>query len=396
MKTKLIIAVSLYCLTAAAQVRPGFDKQEALDMIKICNSFTFIELYNSDADIVPEGYEKIYTSGVFGMDNKFQIYTSDRGYAVINMRGSTDKKISWMENFYSAMIPSTETIRVKDRTIDYKMAADTAAHIHAGYALGIAYMSDNLIFHIKHLNTLGYYDIMLTGHSQGGALSQMLMSYLTYLPEGTISPDNTFKIYSFAAPMIGNAAFVAEYDTLHSATEMSHLVVNEADMVPTLPLAYRDGPLLKESAITSLLYRDQPFNLKEAAHNSFVNTFESGIANVNRWFSNKVGEQIGKDLGNYSIPSYTQEIIYSRVGNVIELAPAEYPIHLKDSTILDDKEFLSDLEIGEDGYFTDKSLYETGKRFYQHNAYNYYIGLLKVYYPARYEATEPKYLLEQL
>lgn len=396
MKTILILTLTLFSLTSTAQLSPGFDKQEALDMIQLCNSFPFIESYNSDNEIIPHGYEKTYTSGVFGMDNMFQIYTSERGYAVINFRGSTDKKISWMENFYSAMIPSKGTIQIKDRTINYKFAEDTAAHVHAGYALGIAYMNDDLRFHIKYLNMLGIYDIMLTGHSQGGALCQLLLSYLNYLPEGTISSDNTFKVYSFAAPMVGNAGFVAEYDSLYTQTDMSHLIINEEDVVPALPLAYRDGPLLTEAAITSLFDKEQSFEFKDAAYNGFINLFENSIGSVNKWFSDKVGAQIGNDLGSFSIPPYTHDINYSRVGNVIALAPVEYPVHLKDSTILDDKERLAELEVGEDGLFTDKGLYETGNKFYQHKPYNYYIALLKAYFPALYEAKEPKYLVENL
>ncbi len=396
MKTTLILTFSLLCLSLSAKLQPGFDKQEALEMIQLCNSYSFIELYNNDDEIIPQGYEKTYSSGVFGMDNMFQVYTSDRGYAVINLRGSTDKKISWMENFYSAMIPSTGTIQIKDRSIDYKFAEDTAAHVHAGYALGIAYLNDDIIFHIKHLNALGIYDIILTGHSQGGALCQLLLSYLAYLPEGTISPDNTFKIYSFAAPMVGNAAYAAEYNTLHTETNMSQLIIIEEDVVPALPLAYRDGPLLTEAEILSLLDREQSFDFKAVAYNGFVNIFEKSIVGVNKWFSDKVDKQIGNNLGSYSIPPYTHDINYSRVGNVTELAPVEYPIHLKDSTILEDEARLAEQEIGEDGRFTNQNLYAKGNIFYQHKSYNYYIAILKQYFPIRYEETEPKYLVENL
>jgi hypothetical protein len=64
-----------------------FDKEEALDMIALCNSFSFIELYNSDSMIIPKGYEKIYTSGVLGMENKYQVYKKGK-IAVICFRGS--------------------------------------------------------------------------------------------------------------------------------------------------------------------------------------------------------------------------------------------------------------------------------------------------------------------
>jgi hypothetical protein len=396
MKTYLTLTFTLLCLTLSAKLRPGFDKQEAMEMIQLCNSFTYIERYNNDAAIIPNGYERTYSSGVFGMDNMFQVYTSNKGYAVINFRGSTDKKISWMENLYSAMIPSTGTIQIKDRKVDYKFAEDTAANVHAGYALGLAYLNTDVIFHIKHLNALGIYDIMLTGHSQGGALCQLMMSYLEYLPTGTISPKNTFKLYAFAAPMVGNVAFVAEYDKHHTKANMSYLIINEEDVVPSLPIAYRDGPLITETEITSLFNKEQSFDFKGLAYNGFVNMFEKSIGNVNKWFSTKVDRQIGNDLGNYSLPPYTNNINYSRVGNVIYLAPVAYPLRLKDSTLLQDKERLAQLEVGPDGHFTDERVYEKSKKFYQHKPYNYYVAMLKKYYPARYENTEPKYFDDSL
>lgn len=388
MKSTLLTALSFLCLCATAQLRPGFDKQEALDMIQLCNSYPYIEIYNSDEDILPEGYKKTYTTGVFGMDNMFQVYTCDRGYAVINVRGSTDKKISWMENFYSSMIPSSGTIQIKDRTIDYQFAADSAATVHAGYALGIAYMADDLHFHINYLNALGIHDIMLTGHSQGGAICQLLMSYLHYLPEGILSDKNTFKTYSFAAPRVGNAAFVADYDTHHTASDMSHLIIIEEDVVPSLPLAYRDGPLISEEEITALFNKEQDFDFQEVVRNGFYNLFEKPIAGMTGWLSTKVSKQIHDDLGSYTIPEYTKDINYGQIGNLRTLPPAEYPDKI-DETQSHTEAQLAELKESADHE-------KKGSKFYQHKPHNYYISLLKAYFPERYEVTEPKYLAENL
>ena len=104
----LCTVAPIYC---QAQFKEGFSKQEVRDMVAITNSFTFIDIYNSDEEIIPDGYEKEYTSGVFGMDNRYQIYTRE-DFAIINLRGSTDKKVSWLENFYSAMIPAKGVITI--------------------------------------------------------------------------------------------------------------------------------------------------------------------------------------------------------------------------------------------------------------------------------------------
>ena len=65
MRISLIIFILSCSVVVNSQLQPGFDKYEARDLIAICNSFTFLDLYNSDQEILPAGYEKRYTSGVF-------------------------------------------------------------------------------------------------------------------------------------------------------------------------------------------------------------------------------------------------------------------------------------------------------------------------------------------
>ena len=97
MRSVLIFISAILCAPSFAQFKEGFNKEEARDMIAICNSFAFSDLYNSDDEIIPPAYKRKYTSGIFGMDNKYQIYQKGN-VVVINFRGSTDKKNSWLEN----------------------------------------------------------------------------------------------------------------------------------------------------------------------------------------------------------------------------------------------------------------------------------------------------------
>ena len=86
----LTVFILFFTYSSFAKLETGFDKSEARDMIMICNSFTYLELYQDDEDILPDGYEKQYASGTFGMDNRYQVYLKGN-IAVINFRGSTDK-----------------------------------------------------------------------------------------------------------------------------------------------------------------------------------------------------------------------------------------------------------------------------------------------------------------
>ncbi|HQZ42887.1 MAG TPA: hypothetical protein PK735_08375, partial [Flavobacteriales bacterium] len=44
------------------QLQPGFQPDEARDMIMLCNTHTFIDLYGSDEKMIPGGYTRIYSS----------------------------------------------------------------------------------------------------------------------------------------------------------------------------------------------------------------------------------------------------------------------------------------------------------------------------------------------
>ncbi|MDP4797806.1 MAG: hypothetical protein NWR50_02995, partial [Crocinitomicaceae bacterium] len=76
MKLFIAFAFTLFFTTLSfSQLQKGFDPQEAKEMIMVCNSFTYLELYRDDEEIIPIGYTKTYTSKKAGMDNVFQVYT---------------------------------------------------------------------------------------------------------------------------------------------------------------------------------------------------------------------------------------------------------------------------------------------------------------------------------
>jgi len=388
-----LLVVSSY-VGAYAQLLPGFAKEEARDMIAICNSFTFIDLYNSDAEILPAGYQKIYTSGVFGMDNKFQIYQKDK-IVVINLRGSTDKKISWLENVYSAMIPAKGTIKISGENVPYVFANDPQAAVHSGYALAIAYLSNDIIFHINNMNRSGVRHFIITGHSQGGALANMLLAYLENLSRNEIPKDNFFKVYSFAAPMVGNKAFVQEYNIRYAAPKISMNIVNAADPVPSFPLSYKDENYVRDN-LQSILFNRESFSFKKMATDGAVLLFEDKLINLTQKLSNSTSNQISKDLGQVVLPPYVKDINYQKIGDRLEIPPVSYPKMLKDSSILKNDSLMRVYKKGSDGQFLNEELYANEPMMYQHKPYNYYVSFLKVYFPAQYASLRKKYLPENL
>ena len=332
-----ISALFLVAHSSQSQLSSGLKPQEVKDMIMLCNSYTYLELEGDDKAIIPSGYKRIYTSPILGMDNKFQVYTKGN-IGVLNFRGSTSKKISWMENFHSAMIPVEGEISIQENTYPYKFGLDTAANVHSGYALSLAYMHDEIVEQINRLNGMGIYNIILTGHSQGGALVVLLRSYLEHAKE--INKRNRFKVYTFAQPMSGNNAFVQEYNKNYCQKGMSYSFINPEDMVPTMPMSYNDSTFLRDN-LMKVISREE-IDKSELLKEGLMILFEGKLKTTASKFGKSVAKQIEKEMGNISLPEPTGEINFAQVGNQNTIEPPYYPLELKDSSILEDDAFLAE------------------------------------------------------
>ncbi len=390
----IIIFVTIFSINGYTQFYSQENTNEAKEMAAICNSFTFLDLYNSDKDIIPAGYERTFTSGMFGMDNKYQIYQTETK-AVINLRGSTKKTISWMENIYSSMIPAKGTIEMRGETFDYKFASDTSAGVHAGYTLGIAFLAKDVIHHVKSLNYDGIYDITITGHSQGGALAILLRAYLENLPEGKISEKNNFRTYAFAHPKVGNKQFASAY-VKQCEKGTNYSIVNVKDLIPKMPLSQSAQKKMSTGESVSRLFLDKSYGMKDAAKGTLGKMFGGSVASVMKSASESALKNITKEVGPVKMPAYIADVNYVTMGNRIELAEFEYPKILKDPTILKNDSLMAHHERDEDGNFTNEELYKSAPSFFQHKTYNYYTAFLKKYYPKEHDELKVKHLPENL
>ncbi len=390
----IFVFLAFFCLNGYGQFYSQENTNEAKNMAAIINSFTFLELYKSDKNIIPEGYKKRFTSGIFGMDNKYQIYQTTTK-AVINLRGSTTKKISWMENIYSSMIPAKGKIKLEDETFFYEFSDDKNAGVHAGYTLGIAFLAPDIINNIKSLNYDGIYDITITGHSQGGALAILLRAYLENLPKDVISNKNTFKTYAFAHPKVGNNEFVTSYTNgLKKGTNYS--IVNVKDFIPKMPLSSSEHKKMTTSESLSRLFLDKSFTAKDAAMGTLGKIFGGSFSSVMKYTSESALKQITKKTGNITMPEYITDVNYVVMENRIELPEFDYPKILKDSEILKNDSLVTYHKMNENGVFEDESVYKNAPTLFQHKTYNYYTAFLKKYYPKDYDNLELKHLPENL
>lgn len=386
----LFTSVSAY---SSAQHVAGFDAKEARDLIQICNSFTYLDLEGSDAVIVPKEYSRIYTSPAYGMDNMFQVYVNQsKTKAVLNFRGSTDQKSSWLENMYSSLVPAKDTIFKGKTPFVYTCAESQDAAIHAGYILALSYCMDDILKQIQSLNKQGIYAVYITGHSQGGALAQMTRAYLYFLPKSKLSSKNSFKVYAFANPMIGNKAFAQEYQQRFADPGFSFLLHNPEDIVPKMPVSYNDSTFWKSNLQTMLFDREN-FSFKESMKEGMLNMFGTKVNKLNNGFSNNVHNQLVKLLGDFRMPAAKDEANFMHTSKPILLPPTQYPLELKDSSILQNDSLMNVYKRDANGVFEDKSVYKRDKALLQHKPYNYYTSLLKVYFTPDYDRLKYKYFV---
>lgn len=391
----LIAALACAPIGVTAQLQVGFDPAEARDLSALCTTHTFKELYGDDAAMLPGGFHRVYESPVMGLDNKFQLFRNG-DLAVLEIRGSTANPMSWMENVQAAMIPATGTIRINDRLFKYRFAKDTAASVHAGYALGLACLANDMVARLNDLAENGVHDVLLTGHSQGGALILLLRAYLHHLPKGTVDRRLRFKTYAFGNPMVGNRAFVEEFEASMAPTLGCYTVVNPADPVTHMPLTYDDGRLVSAERVFAVMTGKEELDLKGRARTAAIRLFRNTLSGLNTTISESVEKRVTGTVGDVEMPPYRAEINYMPMPARIEIRPFAYPVALKDSTILRDPERLRLEPRDQDGRFINEELYRKEPMFYQHKPYNYHVGVLQRWHPAEYGALKRKWLPENL
>jgi len=389
MRPLLTIAFFFSSFSVFAQLKSGFNVSEAISTIAMCNSFNFIEQYGTSENIIPEHFNLHHTSDVLGMDNKFEVYKNEN-VGVINYRGSTDKMISWVENCYSAMIPAKGEIIIDEKAHDYSFASDENAAVHAGYGLTVVMLSEEIIGQIQALNQKGIYNIMITGHSQGGALASLTRAYLENLPKGEVSKKNIYKTYAYAQPMCGNKEFAEEYNTRFSDAGTSYSIINAEDPVPYMPFNYEEEKLITKKKIGAWIFGDSQFKAKKLGQDAFIRLFERGITGYVKGSNSLINKILGLKFGKIEMPAFVADINYYPTGELKELPVFEYPKVAVDPSEASEEE-RKDLEQDANGKW-----YKKEAKFFQHKPYNYYVAVLKKWNVPAYNRLEERYLLSDL
>lgn len=227
------------CLPGRAQtaLQPGYNKAEYVELCKAYSRWGDSLFFQG----IPESsrYERVYRSSEVGLDNCWELYLDKQGGApVISIRGSTADPVSWLANFYAAMVPATGVLRLNSASSwSYTLSSRPDASVHSGWLVATAALSADILAKIDSAYQQNTREWIIYGHSQGGAIACLLRAYLHGLQSQNLLPsDIRFKTYCSAAPKPGNLPFAYTYEQI-TAGGWSITVVNPLDWVPEVPLS---------------------------------------------------------------------------------------------------------------------------------------------------------------
>ncbi len=332
---RFIFAITVFsaiCLNLRAQhkLQPGFDAKEYISLLSLGfygNSIADSNERKTKKDV----YNRLYVSPEVGLKNQWTLYLRNDSVAVIAVRGTVGHMLSWVANFYAAMIPAVGSLRMNDSTVfGYRLAADSLAAVHVGWTVGLASMAPDIVNKIKDLYGKGVKDIFLLGHSQGGAITFLLRSYLHYLQQdGTLPAGIRFKTYCSAAPKPGNMQYAYDFDFI-TRGGWSYTVVNSADWVPETPYSIQriqDMNLPNPLIHTPQLLKKQPFVVRLAG-GVFYRKANRKPRKAQQAYTRYLGKTLYKRAVKTALPGlkeplYAPSMNYMRAGNPVILMPDE-------------------------------------------------------------------------
>lgn len=316
----LFFTKSLY----AQQLRPGFDKEEYKALMYVSAQFGD-SAYQATLP-APQGYKIIYSSPVMGLENKWELWMNTNGVPVISIRGTIQNEISWMGNFYAAMVPAKGSLQIsKGSKFNYQLASNPKATVHVGWLISMAFLAQDILPKIDSLHKKGHSEMLIMGHSQGGGIAYLLTAYVHNLQkQNLLSPTIRFKTYCSAGPKPGNLYFAHEYE---AATQggWAYNVVNSADWVPETPVTVQTvtdfndvNPFVNAKGVI----QQQSFFKRLALNYAFgklKNPNQNAADNYRKYLGTYVAKTIKKHLPGFVEPAYANSIDYVRTGHIITL-----------------------------------------------------------------------------
>lgn len=328
----LSFSILFLCFTSVSgqghTIQPGFDKQECLELLVLSAHHADSSFYGRLPK--PTNFHRTYRSKEVGLQFCWDLWINEKNQAVIDVRGSTKDKESWMANFYSAMVPAKGQLNLsKTEAFSYELASDPKAAVHVGYLLSVAFLSKDLLPKIDSIYNKGIKNIFITGHSQGGGVCYLLTAHLYSLQkQGKLPADIRFKTYCTAAPKPGNLYFAYAYEYMTQGG-WAYNVVNTADWVPEVPLSVQTvndfntiNPFTGAKKAIKKQKGSKKFLLKYV-YNQLSKHPLKAQKKYEKFLGHYLYKGIKKQLPDFEEPTYLPSNDYVRTGHTIVLQTDE-------------------------------------------------------------------------
>lgn len=331
----LFVALFISVQSQSQHLKPGYDKVEFAEILKM-DLLVAIDTNEwripRSVSLPDKKYKFIYRSPLIGLQNMWDLWLGE-SVAIINIRGTDIKPnpVSWLVNYYAAMVPAKGKLELeKNFTFDYHLSDDDKAAVHVGFLISTAYLARDILPKIDSLYKKGIKDFIIAGHSQGGAITYLMTSYLEDLKTKNLIPkDIRFKTYSSASPKAGNLYYAYTYEAL--TRDWAYNTVNTADWVPEVPFSvqtvndFTDVNPLKNA---KPMIKKQKFGPRIVLKHMYKKMSKPPLKaekNYRKYLGSVVYKAVKKNLIEFKEPAYYHSSNYVRIGTTVVLyADEEY------------------------------------------------------------------------
>ena len=323
----LILTISLYSF-GQTRLQPGFDAEEYRMMLRLAErQIDSLEFpYKLD---YPIGYQRVYQSEIVGLDNRWSLWVNkSKGQLVVCIRATTMSSESWLENFYSGMIPAKGKLKIDSSGyFNYKVADDSTAYVHAGWMIGTAALAPDIVSKLREYYDMGYRNTIIFGHSQGGGIAFLVRSYIEYM-DSPLPPDMLLKTYCSAAPKPGNLYYAYDFDRI-TFGGWGLRVVNTLDWVPEVPFGIQslnDANEINPFANVNEAFKTIPVYQKiylKSIYRKLDKSTMKAQKRYTKYMGIRTYELVKSYLPESEIPEFTGSYSYITAGTPVILRPGQ-------------------------------------------------------------------------
>lgn len=336
-----LLIFTCFLSSQAQKLKPGFDKQEYIELLKIMQKQHLdLDKWAGDS-LVPKPESKfIYRSPVVGIANVWDLWLTKEHIPVLSVRGTVADPVSWLSNLYAAMVPAKGNLKLaSDFQFNYHLADDPKANVHVGWLISTAYLARDMVPRIDSCYKAGMKEFLIMGHSQGGGICFLLTSHLERLKtEGRLPKDIRFKTYCSAGPKPGNLYYAYAFEDL-TRDGWACNVVNTADWVPEVPFSIQtknDFNTTNFFVLADPMIKKQKLAGRVIAKHVYRKLTKPGLKAQQKYelyLGRMASKSIKKVLPEFEEPKYAECNNYVRTGHSIPLfAKEDYYTKFPDST----------------------------------------------------------------